>query len=54
MPVRDVVGEDPIAFTEEFLRNYADTGWVAKERARLVEAVDRAVGAQDAERATRS
>lgn len=49
--VRDVVGADPVDFTETFLRNYADTGWVAKERARLTETVDRAVAEQgEAER----
>lgn len=44
VPVREVVGEDPVEFTEAFLRNYADTGWVAKERARLTAAIDRAAG----------
>jgi DNA-binding ferritin-like protein (Dps family) len=40
--VREVVGDDPVEFVETFLRNYADTGWVAKERAKLTDAVERA------------
>ena len=42
VPIREVVGEDPVEFAEAFLRNYADTGWVAKERERLTAAIDRA------------
>jgi len=41
-PVREVVGDDPVGFAEDFLRNYREGAWIAKERARLVEAVDRA------------
>jgi DNA-binding ferritin-like protein (Dps family) len=40
--VRDVVGADPVEFAEAFLRNYADDGWVAEERGRLVRALERA------------
>ncbi len=45
-PVRGVVGEDPVEFAEDFVRNYADGQWINKERARLVEAIDRAAGEQ--------
>ena len=41
-PVRDVVGEDPVEFAEEFIRNYADGQWINKERARLTDAIARA------------
>jgi DNA-binding ferritin-like protein (Dps family) len=43
-PVRDIVGEDPVLFVEEFLANYADGAWVNKEKQRLVDAIDRAAG----------
>jgi DNA-binding ferritin-like protein (Dps family) len=42
-PIREVVGDDPVEFAEEFLQNYSDGQWIAKERARLVESIDRAV-----------
>lgn len=34
-PVRDIVGDDPLEFVEEFVRTYSDGGWIAKERERL-------------------
>lgn len=42
-PVRDVVGQDPVEFVEAFVANYSDGSWIAKERARLTIAIDRAV-----------
>jgi DNA-binding ferritin-like protein (Dps family) len=42
-PIRAIVGDDPVEFAEEFLRNYAEGQWINKERARLTEAIDRAV-----------
>ena len=41
-PVRAIVGDDPVEFAEEFLRNYAEGQWINKERARLTEAINRA------------
>lgn len=41
-PVRAIVGDDPVEFAEEFLRNYAEGQWINKERARLTEAMNRA------------
>lgn len=41
-PIRGIVGDDPVEFAEEFLRNYADGQWISKERARLTDAIDRA------------
>lgn len=43
-PVRAVVGEDPVEFAEEFLRNYSEGQWITKERERLTAAIDTAVG----------
>lgn len=43
-PIRDVVGEDPVAFAEEIIANYRDGQWLEKERTRLSGAVDRAAG----------
>lgn len=42
MPLPEVIGEDPVQFAEDFLANYTDNGWVAKERQRLVHAIDEA------------
>ncbi|KQO11680.1 hypothetical protein ASF06_03345 [Agreia sp. Leaf244] len=45
-PIREIVGDDPVEFAEEFIRNYSDGQWISKERARLVESIDRAVADQ--------
>lgn len=45
-PVRTIVGEDPVAFAEDFLRTYADGQWINKERRRLIEAIDAAEKSQ--------
>ena len=45
-PIRDIVGEDPVEFAEGFVRNYAEGQWINKERIRLTDAIDRAVGGQ--------
>jgi len=41
-PIRDIVGENPVEFAEEFVRNYSDGQWINKERERLIAAIDRA------------
>ncbi len=38
-PVRSVVGEDPVAFVEEFVSSYAGRHWIDKERQRLSETI---------------
>jgi len=43
-PIRDIVGEDPVEFVEELVRNYEKGGYVARERERLANAIDRAEG----------
>ncbi|KQV05004.1 DUF1048 domain-containing protein [Leifsonia sp. Root112D2] len=39
-PIRDIVGDDPVEFAEEFARAYSGTQWIDKERARLTKAID--------------
>ena len=41
-PIREIVGEDPVEFTETFVRNYSEGQWINKERERLIDAIDRA------------
>ena len=41
-PIRDIVGDDPVEFADTFIANYADGQWIAKERKRLIDAVDQA------------
>ncbi len=43
-PIREIVGEDPVEFIEAFIRNYADGDWRARERQRLISAIDVAAG----------
>ncbi|GAA5016965.1 DUF1048 domain-containing protein [Actinopolymorpha pittospori] len=52
-PIREIVGEDPVAFAETFLQNYSDGQWINKERARLIRAIERAAG-EDPEKEERS
>jgi len=41
--VRQLVGEDPVEFAEQFLANYDGGSFVRKERARLAASIDKAV-----------
>ncbi len=41
-PVRQVVGDVPVEFAENFAQAYGGKRWIDKERARLVDAVDAA------------
>jgi DNA-binding ferritin-like protein (Dps family) len=45
-PVREIVGEDPVEFAENFAEAYAGTRWIDKERARLTAAVEAAEGSE--------
>ncbi len=45
-PLRDIVGDDPVAFAEEFAQAYGGRQWIDKERARLTQAIDEAERAQ--------
>jgi len=42
MPVREIVGDDPVEFAETFARAYSGTQWIDKERARLIKAIENA------------
>ncbi|HEY8456176.1 MAG TPA: DUF1048 domain-containing protein [Actinopolymorphaceae bacterium] len=42
--IREIVGEDPVEFAEEFLQNYSEGQWINKERERLTDAINRAAG----------
>ncbi len=42
IPIREVVGEDPVEFAEVFLRNYPEGQWIVRERDRLTSAIERA------------
>jgi DNA-binding ferritin-like protein (Dps family) len=41
IPLREVVGADPVEFAEAFLRNYPGGSWIRRERERLTKAIDR-------------
>ncbi|WP_434970344.1 DUF1048 domain-containing protein [Microbacterium sp. bgisy207] len=41
-PVREIVGEDPVAFVEEFKSNYGLGKWLSKEQQRLADAIAKA------------
>jgi len=42
-PLRTIIGDDPVAFADTFIQNYADGQWINRERKRLVDAIDKAV-----------
>ncbi|MET9365632.1 DUF1048 domain-containing protein [Streptomyces sp. NPDC006632] len=44
-PIREIVGEDPAEFVEEFARNYSEGGYVpARARKQLTDDIARAAG----------
>ncbi|HUR05369.1 MAG TPA: DUF1048 domain-containing protein [Nonomuraea sp.] len=43
-PIRDIFGQDPVEFVEAFLANYPQGQWISRERKRLADAIERAVG----------
>lgn len=45
VPVRTLVGDDPVDFVETLIRNYDRGGYIARERQRLVATIERAVAA---------
>ena len=42
--IRGIVGPDPVAFAEDFLRNYPTGAWINKEQERLIDVIDRVAG----------
>jgi DNA-binding ferritin-like protein (Dps family) len=45
-PIREIVGEDPVEFAEEFKSNYGLGPWLSKEQKRLIGSIERAEGEQ--------
>jgi DNA-binding ferritin-like protein (Dps family) len=43
-PIRDVVGDDPVSFVEDLIRNYSRGGYVEREQKRLIRTIDEAAG----------
>ena len=41
-PIRAIVGDDPVEFVEELVRNYDQGGYIARERERLIKGIERA------------
>ncbi|KJC63219.1 DUF1048 domain-containing protein [Agreia bicolorata] len=39
-PVREIVGDDPVAFAESFTEAYGGKQWIDKERTRLAKAIE--------------
>jgi DNA-binding ferritin-like protein (Dps family) len=46
-PIRQIVGTDPVEFVDELIRSYAKGGYVARERQRLITAIDEAAGIEE-------
>jgi DNA-binding ferritin-like protein (Dps family) len=40
IPIRAIVGEDPVEFAELFRQNYPAGQWIVRERERLTQAID--------------
>jgi DNA-binding ferritin-like protein (Dps family) len=38
-PVRSIIGDDPVAFAEDFADAYTGKQWIDKERTRLTKAI---------------
>jgi DNA-binding ferritin-like protein (Dps family) len=41
-PIREIVGDDPVEFIEALVAKYEKGGYIARERARLLSAIERA------------
>ena len=39
IPIRDVVGDDPVAFADTFMENYGVGSWIRSEQTRLRDAI---------------
>lgn len=48
-PLREIVGDDPAGFMDEFAQAYVGKHWIDKERARLDKAIDDAEHSQGGE-----
>ena len=47
-PVREILGDDPVLFADEFLRNYPTSSWAAKEQQRLAHTINHAARRSEA------
>jgi DNA-binding ferritin-like protein (Dps family) len=45
--VREIVGEDPVEFADDFVQAYVGKRWIDKERARLIRAIDSVSGDEE-------
>jgi DNA-binding ferritin-like protein (Dps family) len=43
-PIRQIVGDDPVEFVDDLIRNYRQGGYIEREQRRLIEAIDEAAG----------
>ena len=41
-PIREIVGDDPVQFIEALVANYEKGGYIARERQRLISAIEHA------------
>ena len=46
-PIREITGDDPIEFAEQFFLAYGGERWIDKERARFTQAIDDAAKEQE-------
>ncbi|MCU0277673.1 MAG: DUF1048 domain-containing protein [Candidatus Nanopelagicales bacterium] len=42
--IRQIVGDDPVEFVDDLIRNYRKGGYIEREQRRLIEAIDEAAG----------
>lgn len=47
-PVREIVGDDPVRFADEFLGGYPANSWAAKEQERLASTIEHAARRSEA------
>ena len=40
-PIREIVGDDPVEFIQQFIENYPKGQWIVRERERLIKTIDR-------------
>jgi DNA-binding ferritin-like protein (Dps family) len=44
IPIRDIVGHDPVEFVEAFMQSYSAGSYIRRERERFTSAIARAAG----------
>jgi DNA-binding ferritin-like protein (Dps family) len=42
--IREIVGDDPVGFVEDLIRNHRKGGYVEREQRKLIRAIDEAAG----------